>query len=306
MVTSGVLIINVFLKRKGAFQLNEVSGSLTSVGRYLLQVLDFGLLFLLIYEVFRLLHRTNSLQVLKSAVIVGFAGLIVSFLKLPILSWLIRKLGPTILIAFVIIFQPEIRKIIVKMGNLNFLSLRGKKNARDTEEKITSVLDAAEELSKSQPKSRGMLLVFLRSDPMGKIVNDDSDLNGEELNADISKNLLVTIFKYDTPLHDGACIIQGNKIVRAGSHLPLSEHYDIKKSTFGTRHCAALGASEKSDAVALVVSEETGHISLAHDGYLEVNLERKELEQKLTQFLGRKTVGSSHEGDSRDEAKKVS
>ena len=274
--------------------MNGVSGSLTSVGRFLLRGLDFVLLFLLIYEVFRLLRRTNSLQVLKSAVIIGVAGLIVSGLKLPILSWLIRKLGPSILVAFVIIFQPEIRKIIVKMGNINFFALRGKKSAKYTEEKITSVLDAAEELSRiteSQPKSRGMLLVFLRGDPMAKIVNDDSDLNGEELNADISKNLLVTIFKYDTPLHDGACIIQDNKIVRAGSHLPLSEHYDIKKSTFGTRHCAALGASEKSDAVALVVSEETGYISLAYDGRLYYNLKRKEIEQILNQLLGGKKLG---------------
>ncbi len=286
--------------------MNGVSGSLTSVGRFLLRGLDFVLLFLLIYEVFRLLRRTNSLQVLKSAVIIGVAGLIVSGLKLPILSWLIRKLGPSILVAFVIIFQPEIRKIIVKMGNINFFALRGKKSAKYTEEKITSVLDAAEELSRiteSQPKSRGMLLVFLRGDPMAKIVNDDSDLNGEELNADISKNLLVTIFKYDTPLHDGACIIQDNKIVRAGSHLPLSEHYDIKKSTFGTRHCAALGASEKSDAVALVVSEETGYISLAYDGRLYYNLKRKEIEQILNQLLGGKTINSIQEGDSINETK---
>ncbi len=289
--------------------MNGISGSLTSVGRFLLRGLDFVLLFLLIYEVFRLLRRTNSLQVLKSAVIIGLAGLIVSGLKLPILSWLIRKLGPSILVAFVIIFQPEIRKIIVKMGNINFFALRGKKSAKYTEEKITSVLDAAEELSRiteSQPKSRGMLLVFLRGDPMAKIVNDDSDLNGEELNADISKNLLVTIFKYDTPLHDGACIIQDNKIVRAGSHLPLSEHYDIKKSTFGTRHCAALGASEKSDAVALVVSEETGYISLAYDGRLYYNLKRKEIEQILNQLLGGKTVNSIQEDDSINETKSAS
>lgn len=289
--------------------MNGISGSLTSVGRFLLRGLDFVLLFLLIYEVFRLLRRTNSLQVLKSAVIIGLAGLIVSGLKLPILSWLIRKLGPSILVAFVIIFQPEIRKIIVKMGNINFFALRGKKSAKYTEEKITSVLDAAEELSRiteSQPKSRGMLLVFLRGDPMAKIVNDDSDLNGEELNADISKNLLVTIFKYDTPLHDGACIIQDNKIVRAGSHLPLSEHYDIKKSTFGTRHCAALGACEKSDAVALVVSEETGYISLAYDGRLYYNLKRKEIEQILNQLLGGKTVNSIQEDDSINETKSAS
>ncbi|MBQ2551868.1 MAG: diadenylate cyclase CdaA [Treponema sp.] len=276
-----------------------MSGSLTSVGKFFLRGLDFVLLFLLIYEIFRLLRRTNSLLMLKAAIIIGLSGLVISGLNLPILSWLIRKLGPTVITAFVIVFQPEIRKIIVKMGNINFLSFRGKKSAKYTEEKISSVLDAAEELSRiteSQPKSRGMLLVFLRSDPMVKIVNDDSDLNGEELNADISKNLLVTIFKYDTPLHDGACIIQDNKIIRAGSHLPLSEHYDIKKSTFGTRHCAALGASEKSDAVALVVSEETGYISLAYDGRLYYNLTRTELEQTLNQLLGGKAVNPVQDG----------
>ncbi len=290
--------------------MNGISGSLTSVGSFLLKGLDFILLFLLIYEIFCLLRRTNSLQVLKSAVIIGMAGLLISGLKLPILSWLIRKLGPSIFVAFVIIFQPEIRKIIMKMGNINFsLGLRSKKNAKlITEGNISSVLDAAEELSgnEMQTKSRGMLVVFLRSDPMSKIVDDENGLNGEELNADISKNLLVTIFKYDTPLHDGACIIQNDKIVRAGSHLPLSNNYNIQKSTYGTRHCAALGASEKSDAVALIVSEESGHISLAIDGHLYPNLKRNELEQTLNQLLGGKALNSVQEGDSRNETQAVS
>lgn len=263
------------------------------MGGFLLKGLDFVLLFLLIYEVFLLLKRTNSVQALKPAFIIIVVGLLISFFRLPMLSWLIRKLGPSILLSFVIIFQPELRKIIMKMGNISLFYPGSKKKTSFTAgNKISGILDAAFELAggnEMQSKSRGMLVVFLRNDPMSKIVDDEKELNGEELNADISKNLLVTIFKYDTPLHDGAVIIQDDKIVRAGSHLPLSNNYNIKKSTYGTRHCAALGASEKSDAVALIVSEESGHISIACDGQMHPNLERQELEQILSQLLSEKS-----------------
>ncbi|MBE6344968.1 MAG: TIGR00159 family protein, partial [Spirochaetaceae bacterium] len=142
---------------------------------------------------------------------------------------------------------------------------------------IDSVLIAAETLSSQR---RGMLAVFVRNTELKDIIE-----TGQKLNADLSSSLLVTIFAHDTPLHDGAVVIQGGTVLAAGCFLPLSEQYDIKK-TFGTRHRAALGMSESSDAIVLVVSEETGSISLAYDSRLHYDLT---LEQ-LNEILGKQLV----------------
>ena len=278
---------------------------LSKILEYVRYAIDMGIIFFLFYKGYKLIVRNKMQQLMTVVIVVGMAYLLVKVLHLDVLGWIFSTLLTPLIIGFFVIFQPEIRKTFMNMGKgkkWDLFSLTGKSSVHSEISKtIESALSAAVDLSEAR---RGMLVVFLKNSSADEVTlpNDHSEI----LDARVSASLLKTIFMHDTALHDGACIIQDNKIVRAGSHLPLSEHYDIKKSTFGTRHCAALGASEKSDAVALVVSEETGHISLAHDGYLEVNLERKELEQKLTQFLGRKTVGSSHEGDSRDEAKKVS
>ena len=135
---------------------------------------------------------------------------------------------------------------------------------------------AAEILSKQR---RGMLAVFMRHTKL-----DDIAKTGTKINADLSSSLLVTIFKFDTPLHDGAVIIHGDKILAAGCLLPLSEQYDIKK-TFGTRHRASLGLAETTDAVVLVVSEETGAISLSYDSKLHYDLSMQELTKTLVALL---------------------
>ena len=124
-------------------------------------------------------------------------------------------------------------------------------------------------------QKRGMLVAFARKNELKDIMD-----TGVRLNADLSSSLLVTIFGHDTPLHDGACIIQGGKVLAAGCFLPLSEQYDIKK-TFGTRHRAALGLSEETDSIVLVVSEETGAISLAFDSKLHYDLKMDQLTKIL-------------------------
>jgi len=124
-----------------------------------------------------------------------------------------------------------------------------------------------------------MLAVFVRHTKMDDIMD-----TGTRINADLSSSLLVTIFGHDTPLHDGACFIQAGKVVSAGCFLPLSEQYDIKK-TFGTRHRAALGLSEQTDAVVMVVSEESGAISLAYDSKLHYDLKTDQLTKILENLL---------------------
>jgi diadenylate cyclase len=149
---------------------------------------------------------------------------------------------------------------------------------------LEAVLTAAEVLSEQK---RGALVVFPRNINIKNITD-----TGTRLNADLSSSLIVTIFAYDGPLHDGALVVQGGKIIAAGCFLPLSDQQDIRKS-FGTRHRAALGMSEQSDAIVLVVSEETGAISLAYDGKLFYDLSTIEVQRKLKELLDRENREST-------------
>ena len=133
-----------------------------------------------------------------------------------------------------------------------------------------------------------MLVIFLRNNNLQDVIE-----SGTVLNADLTASLLVTIFKFDTPLHDGATIVQNDKIIASGCFLPLSEQQDIKK-TFGSRHRASLGITEHSDAVVLVFSEETGALSLAYDSNLYYDLTREEIIERLELLLNMKSyIGNS-------------
>lgn len=258
---------------------------------YIRPVLDIGFITFVLYKAYQVIVKTNSLQILKAAVIVSIAYIIAILLKLDTLMWIFKNITPVLLISFAIVFQPEVRKIFLRIGQNQWFAF----GHRSKHTYVDSVLIAAEMLSKQK---RGMLAVFLRHTKLDDIVQ-----SGTRLNADLSSSLLVTIFGMDTPLHDGACLIQGGKVVAAGCFLPLSEQYDIKK-TFGTRHRAALGLSEISDAVVLVVSEETGAISLAYDSKLHYDLAVKDL-TKILENLLEITPDAFNMEDTIDEHKKV-
>ncbi|MBP5751285.1 MAG: diadenylate cyclase CdaA [Treponema sp.] len=265
--------------------------SLLRIYDYIRPVLDVGVLFFLLYKGYQLIVRTNSAQILKAAVIIALAYAVVGIFDLATVKWLLTFVTPALLVGFVLVFQPEIRKILLKLGQVEWFNSR--KKTLYSSDTIQNVLLAADTLSKQK---RGMLVVFLRKTKLENI----SD-TGEKLDAKISASLLVTIFVFDTPLHDGACVIQDDRVVAAGCFLPLSEQYDIKK-TYGTRHRAALGTSEVSDSVVLVVSEETGAISLAYDSVLHYDLSMSQLTTDLTRLLSVKTEKSSSEdGGAEDE-----
>ncbi len=246
--------------------------SIATVYNYIRPILDIGFLAFILYKAYELIVKTNSIQILKAAVIVAVAYVLAVLLKLETLMWIFQTIAPVLLIALAIVFQPEVRKMFLRLGQNQWFAF-GKRSKHTY---VDSVLIAAEMLSKQK---RGMLAVFLRHTKLDDIIQ-----SGTKLDADLSSSLLVTIFGMDTPLHDGACLIQGGKIVAAGCFLPLSEQYDIKK-TFGTRHRAALGLSEVSDAVVLVVSEETGAISLAYDSKLHYDLSVKDITKILENLL---------------------
>jgi diadenylate cyclase len=252
----------------------ELFQRLTALYNIIRPVLDIAILAFLLYKGFDLLVKTQAVQLVKGA---GFLALFfgVAYLfKLTTLQWLLTMLAPGLFIAIAIVFQPELRKIFIRLGQGELFRPDSKPRIGQLE----AVITATEILSQER---RGALVVFPRRVNIKNIAETGTRINGE-----ISSSLIVAIFEFDGPLHDGAMIIQNGRITAAGCFLPLSEQQDIRKS-FGTRHRASLGMSEQSDAVILVVSEETGAISLAVDGKLYYDLSPIEVQRKLKELLDR-------------------
>jgi diadenylate cyclase len=240
-------------------------------------ILDVALLAFLLYKAYDLLVKTQAVQLLKG---VGFLALIYGIaylLKLNTLQWLLAIIAPGLFIGVAIVFQPELRKIIIRLGQGQLFQLDNKPRLGQ----LDAIINAAENLSQQR---RGALVVFPR-----KVLVKDIIESGTKLNAELSSSLIITIFAFDGPLHDGAVVLQGGRIAAAGCLLPLSVQQNIEKS-FGTRHRAALGMSENSDAVILIVSEETGAISLAYEANLYYDLSPLEVQQRLKVLLDRNAL----------------
>lgn len=235
-------------------------------------LIDIAVLAYIIFQAYKILIKTQAVQLVKG--LVFMAGLYgASFLlKLSTLSWILNLVAPGIIIALAILFQPELRKIFMRLGQGNWFTATGKRRITQLE----AVLNAAEMLSSQK---RGALIVFPRKVGLKNIID-----TGTKLGADLSSALILTVFGHDTPLHDGALVIQNGQIAAAGCLLPLSEQQDIRRS-FGTRHRAALGLSEEADAIVLVVSEETGALSLAYDSKLYYNLPAQAIHRRLQELL---------------------
>lgn len=246
--------------------------TLIKIYDFIRPVLDIGIITFLLYKAYQLITKTNAIQLIRAAVVVVLSYAVAVILQLRTLLWIFSVIAPGLMMAFAIVFQPELRKVFLKLGQAEWFTF----GSRAKHSYVDSVLIAAEMLSKQK---RGMLAVFMRRTKLDNILS-----TGIRLNADLSSSLLVTIFGHNTPLHDGACFIQGGKILAAGCFLPVSEQYDIKK-TFGTRHRAALGLCEVSDCVVLVVSEETGAYSLAYDSKLHYDLTMDQVTRILERQL---------------------
>lgn len=240
--------------------------------RWLRPVLDIAILAWLIYRGYKLLMKTQAVQLAKGAAWLGIVYAVAFLLGLSTLSWVLGLLAPGLVIALAIVFQPELRKMFIRLGQSGLF----RKGKRTGSSQVDAVLHAAEILAE---KRRGALIIFARSVNLDDIVE-----RGTRLDAELSTALLLSIFEYDTPLHDGAVIIKEGRVVSAGCFLPLSQQQDIMKS-FGTRHRSALGISEESDAVVLVVSEESGAISLVYDSRLFYDLDPETVNRRLSQLL---------------------
>jgi len=239
---------------------------------YLRPALDILLLAYLVYKAYEVMVKTQAIQLVKGALILAVFYAAAFFLQLTTVTWILNVLAPGLVIALAIVFQPELRKIFMRLGQGSIF--RGAARPRVTQ--IEAVLNAAERLSSIR---RGALIVFARNVGLKNIID-----TGTRLESLLSSSLIVTIFGHDTPLHDGAIVVQDGRVAAAGCFLPLSEQQDIRKS-FGTRHRAALGLSEEADAVVLVVSEETGALSLAYESKLYYGLAPELVRRRLGELL---------------------
>ena len=241
-------------------------------------------IFLLVYFV-KVAKKSRVWQLLKGIVLLIVITILSNLLELRLLYFILTSFMSYGVIALLIIFQPELRRAIEQLGSSTFSKLFGiDKSIRDkTKEDIYKVVIAAEEMAKSKT---GALIVFERDIKIQDIIE-----TGIKLDAEISPQMLVNIFVPKTPLHDGAVIISNNKITAAACILPLADDKDIARE-LGTRHRAAIGISKESDAIAVVVSEETGKISIAKDGTLIADVKEDALKRILIKNLVTAKFGS--------------
>jgi len=248
-----------------------------------LSVLDLFLVTIVVYAVLQLLRDTQVMVLLRGVIIIiVLLSLLFTLIDLPAFSWLLTSIVPALLFAIPVIFAPEIRRGLEKLGRAGSSQLLVRKSPNQIlslEQTIHAVVTASARLS---AREHGALIILQRNDRL-----EDYARTGVRLNAAVTPELLLQIFYPNTPLHDGAVIISNNQIIAGACVMPLSASGILTRSPerqMGLRHRAALGTSEATDAIAVVVSEETGSISIAHNGRMIRRLDSERLENILLAF----------------------
>lgn len=241
-----------------------------------LDLVDIALVSFIIYKLYQIIKGTIAAQIFLGLVIVLLFTFIAQAGNLKALGWLLKLVTDIWVIAFIILFQPEIRRFLLLLGKRPFTSRYFKGIGSD--ESVADILtEAAFELSQHQ---HGALIVFERSVGIKSFID-----TGQPINAKVSVNLLRSIFYPRSPLHDGAVVLQNEIIVAAGCTLPLSLSTTLENTKLGMRHRAGVGITEQSDVLSLIVSEETGSISVAEDGKLYRGLSRESLRKLLNKKM---------------------
>jgi len=242
-------------------------------GFRLMDLLDIAIVAYVSYKAIQLIQGTRAVQLLKGLVVLLVSTKVSEWLGLYTINWILQNTMTVGVIALLVVFQPELRRALEQIGRGKFFSssIFGL-----TEEEMNKVIDyianAAEELSRQQI---GALMVLEKETGLNEYIE-----SGVKIGGNVSTELLINIFIPNTPLHDGAVIIRNDRILAAGCYLPLTENPNLSKE-LGTRHRAALGITEETDAVAIIVSEETGVISVAKEGKLSRYLDVKTLKNML-------------------------
>lgn len=258
------------------------------VKEYLSDLIDILIVSFIFYQLLLLLRGTRAVQLVKGISVVVLLWIISRYFELRTVTWLIENLFSVGVIAIIVIFQPEVRRALEQIGRGGFFSRYRVIREEEVNRLVGEIAKAVQYLSANHV---GALIVLEQKTGLSDYIR-----TGVTLDAEVSSELIRTVFATNTPLHDGAIIIQESKITAAGCFLPLSESTKISKG-LGTRHRAGLGMSEISDAIVIIVSEETSAVTIAHNGILESNLSHESFVSHLFQLLNPKTDKLNKGGD---------
>lgn len=248
-----------------------------------IDIIEIIIIAFLVYQLMVWIKNTKAWMLLKGIIVLAGFILIAAIFRMNTILWLAEKSINVLATAAIVVFQPELRRALEKLGQKNFWSTfvlfeRAGSEGRFNEKTVDAIVTACYEMSKVKT---GALIVVERD-----IILSEYQHTGIALDCIVSSQMLMNIFEHNTPLHDGAVIIRGNRIVAATCYLPLSDNMRLSKD-LGTRHRAAVGMSEVSDALIIAVSEETGRVSFALGGHLTRGVSQEQLREKLVQLQDR-------------------
>ncbi|MCR5486000.1 MAG: diadenylate cyclase CdaA [Lachnospiraceae bacterium] len=240
----------------------------------------------LLYELMIWIRDTRAWSLMRGLIVIILFVLLAYVMQMTTILWLVQHIFDIAIMAFVVAFQPELRKALDRLGRKNFISALfqfrpgSAVDERFSDRTVSEIIKASYEMSRVRT---GALIVVAQQDSLTEFVR-----TGIELDSLVSSQLLINIFEHNTPLHDGAVIIRGNRIISATCYLPLSDNMALSKE-LGTRHRAGVGISEVTDSLTVIVSEETGRVSVAIGGRLHSNVDSEFLRQQL-EIVQNKTV----------------
>ena len=237
----------------------------------------------LLYRVLAWIKESKAWSLLKGIVFILVFVMVAAMFSMTTILWIAKNIFGVAVTAMVVVFQPELRKALEQLGRRKVLSSFFQFDNRVTGERfsdqtINEIVRGSFEMGRAKT---GALIVIAQNDPL-----TDYEKTGIMLDSAISSQLLINIFEHNTPLHDGAVIVQGNRLVSATCYLPLSENMELSKE-LGTRHRAGVGISEVTDSMTVIVSEETGRVSVAYEGKLSRNVDMDELKEMLQSIQGK-------------------
>lgn len=248
-------------------------------------ILEILIIACLVYYILAWMKTTRAWQLLKGLIVICMVLLLAFIMDMSTILWLAQNLLSFAVIAIVVVMQPELRHALEELGKKNFLpsgvfSDASKREQEHFSEKtINEIVKASFEMGRAKT---GALIVIEQNESLR-----DYERAGIEVDGIVTSQLLINIFEHNTPLHDGAVIVRGNRITSATCYLPLSDNLGLSKE-LGTRHRAGVGVSEATDSLTIIVSEETGKVSVAYEGRLERGLSADDLKARLQQILNRK------------------
>ena len=266
--------------------MNNWMKSLTNIGLpqsfHITYIVEILILTVIIYELLIWVKNTRAWTLLKGIVVVTVFALGSYFFHLTTLTWIMSKTAGVLVTVVVIVFQPELRRALEQLGRKNIIfsifgpvTVRAEEDRRSLDKINSEIVRAVYEMGKVKT---GALIVMEK-----QVILNEYERTGIPIDAQISSQLLMNIFEHNTPLHDGAVFIRNQRIVAATCYLPLSDNMELSKE-LGTRHRAGVGISEVSDSLTIIVSEETGAVSIAEGGLLKRDVGQDELKKKLSEI----------------------